>query len=92
MSINSHANDNYSGVYQLTNSDLEGMLDFELFFQDKSGNFVIQRQNSKITNNCFVAGNLKIYHASSILIVIVQHLFGENCKLFHQQSQSKRYS
>ena len=66
VSLNALGANEYSATYQMTNSDLEGMLDFELYFQDKSGNFIIQRQKSKITNNCFVASNLTSqYHASS---------------------------
>ena len=62
----------------MINGDLEGMLDFELYFQDKSGNLIIQRQKSKITNNCFVASNLTSqYHASSY-----SHCDYTECKKF----------
>ena len=46
VSLNALGANEYSATYQLTNGDLEGMLDFELYFQDKSGNFIIQRQQS----------------------------------------------
>ena len=58
VSLNALGANEYSATYQMTNGDLEGMLDFELYFQDKSGNFIIQRQKSKITNNCFVEINI----------------------------------
>ena len=54
----------YKAVHKMTASDIEGMVDFEIVFEDLSGNLVVVRQDNRISNNCFVPGNLK-YHANN---------------------------
>ena len=57
-------NQSFISKYQLTNSDLEGMLDFEITVRDQSGNTLIQRQNRKFINSCYVSDDLK-YHINN---------------------------
>ena len=57
-------NQSFTSKYQLTNSDLEGMLDFEIIVRDQSGNTLIQRQNRKFINSCYVSDDLE-YHTNN---------------------------
>ena len=61
----------------MTSSDLEGVVDFELYFKDYAGNFVVVRQNNKITNNCHVPGNLA-YHDNNTTDCVGDNLTWEN--------------